>query len=131
MAVDLTNSGLNEYRKVHASGVSDASPHRVVQVMLQTAIDRLAEAKGHMERGDPAQKTEAVGKALAIVEALQLNLDVERGGELVDNLNNLYDYMTRTLLQANAGNDPALVDEVAGLLGEIKTGWDGIDGQTG
>ena len=131
MAVDMTNSGLSEYRKVHASGVSDASPHRVVQVMLQTAIDRLAQAKGHMERGDSAQKTEAVGKALAIVEALQLNLDVERGGELANNLNNLYDYMTRTLLQANAGNDVALVDEVAGLLGEIKTGWDGIDSQTG
>ena len=117
---------MNEYRKVHANGsLSDASPHRVVQVMLQTAIDRLAEAKGHMERGEPAQKTEAVSKALTIVEALQLNLDMERGGELANNLNNLYDYMTRTLLQANAGNDEALVDEVTALLGEIKSGWNG------
>ena len=123
----MTNSGLNEYRKVHASGsLADASPHRVVQLMLQTAIERLSEAKGHLDRGDLARKVEAVSKALAIVEALQLNLDMERGGEVATNLNNLYDYMMRTLLRANAGNDGELVDEVVSLLVEIKTGWDEI-----
>jgi len=127
VAVDMTNSGLNEYRKVHASGnLADASPHRVVQVMLQTAIDRLAEAKGHMDRDEPAAKSEAIGKALAIVEALQLSLDAQSGGEVARNLNDLYEYMTRTLLQANAGNNGELVDEVVNLLGEIKSGWDGI-----
>lgn len=128
MAVDMTNSGLNEYRKVHASGsLTDASPHRVVQMMLQTALDRLAEAKGHIDRGEPAAKSEAIGKALAIVEALQLSLDLESGGEVARNLNNLYEYMNRTLLQANAGSDGDLIDEVVNLLGEIKSGWDGIE----
>ena len=123
----MTNSGLNEYRKVHASGsLTDASPHRVVQVMLQTAIDRLAEAKGHIDRNESAAKSEAIGKALAIVEALQLNLDPQRGGEVASNLANLYEYMTRNLLQANAGNSGELVDEVVNLLAEIKSGWDGI-----
>ena len=124
----MTNSGLNEYRKVHASGsLTDASPHRVVQMMLQTALDRLAEAKGHIDRGEPAAKSEAIGKALAIVEALQLSLDLESGGEVARNLNNLYEYMNRTLLQANAGSDGDLIDEVVNLLGEIKSGWDGIE----
>ncbi len=128
MAFDMTNSRLNEYREVQARGsLSDASPHRVIQVMLQTALDRLSEARGHMERGDSARKTETLSKALAIVEALQLNLDTQRGGQVATNLNNLYAYMTRTLLQANAGNDAGLVDEVASLLGEIKTGWDEIE----
>ena len=123
----MTNSGLNEYRKVHASGsLTDASPHRVVQVMLQTAIDRLAEAKGHIDRNEPAAKSEAIGKAVAIVEALQLSLDPESGGEVARNLANLYEYMNRTLLQANAGSSGELVDEVVSLLGEIKSGWDGI-----
>ena len=39
---------------------------------------------------------------------------------------NLYDYMNRTLLQANADSSGELVDEVVNLLGEIKSGWDGI-----
>ena len=47
-------------------------------------------------------------------------------GEVATNLNNLYDYMMRTLLRANAGNDGELVDEVVSLLVEIKTGWDEI-----
>ena len=126
MAVDM-NSGLGEYRDVQARGsLSDADPHRVVQVMLQTAIDRLSEARGHIDREAPAEKSQAIGKALAIVEALQLNLDPERGGDVARNLNDLYDYMTRTLLQANAENDTARVDEVSKLLLEIKSGWDGI-----
>ena len=128
MAFDMTNSRLNEYRDVQARGsLSDANPHRVIQVMLQTAIDRLAEAKGHMDRDDSARKTEAIAKALAIVEGLQLSLDPERGGEVAANLNNLYEYMSRTLLRANAGNSGELLDEVAQLLGEIKSGWDGIE----
>jgi len=128
VAFDMTNSRLNEYRDVQARGsLSDANPHRVIQVMLQTAIDRLAEAKGHMDRDDSARKTEAIAKALAIVEGLQLSLDPERGGEVAANLNNLYEYMSRTLLRANAGNSGELLDEVAQLLGEIKSGWDGIE----
>ena len=58
--------------------------------------------------------------------SLQSWLDMEKGGEIAGNLNNLYDYMVRRLLEANTENDQAALDEVAGLLGEIKAGWDGI-----
>lgn len=127
MAFDMNSSRLSAYRNVQAHGsLSDASPHRVIQVMLQTAMDRLSEAKGHMERNDSAEKGRALGKVLAIVEALRLSLDPGKGGELAAGLDGLYEYVTRTLLQASAGNDRALLDEAAGLLGEIKSGWDGI-----
>ncbi len=127
MALTTTNAGLGEYRKMQAGGsLTDASPHRVVQIMLQTALDRLSEAKGRMERGDVATKAESISKALGIIEGLQLNLDRDRGREVAENLDGLYEYMSRTLLRANLENRPELLDEVADLLLAIKSGWDAI-----
>ena len=119
--------GLQNYRQVGAYGnLAEASPHQVVQVMLDTVLARIAEASGHIERGEVAAKGEKIGKALAIIEALMLGLDKSRGGELAVNLERLYDYASRTLLKANFENRADLLKEVTALLREIKLGWDGI-----
>lgn len=123
----MNASGLQQYRKVGAYGnLAEASPYQVVQVMLETVLCRIAEASGHIERGEIAQKGEKIGKALAIIEALTLGLDKERGGEVAQNLERLYDYASRTLLKANLENRPELLKEVNSLMREIKLGWDGI-----
>jgi flagellar protein FliS len=123
----MSASGLQHYRKVGAYGnLAEASPHRVVQVMLDSLLARVAEASGHLERGEVAEKGEKIGKALAIIEALLLALDKERGGEVALNLERLYDYASRTLLKANLENRAELLKEVASLLREVKLGWDGI-----
>jgi flagellar protein FliS len=119
--------GSQTYRSMGAHGnLADASPHQVVQVMLDAVLSRIAEASGHLERGEVAAKGEKIGKALAIIEALVLGLDKQRGGELAQNLERLYDYAARTLLKANAENRTDLLKEVVSLLREIKLGWDGI-----
>ena len=46
--------------------------------------------------------------------------------QIVLNLADLYDYMTRRLLQGSVRNDPAMLDEVRGLLLELKSAWDEI-----
>jgi flagellar secretion chaperone FliS len=123
----MSGSGLQHYRNVGAYGnLAEASPVQVVQVMLDAVVSRVAEASGHIERGEVAAKGEKIGKALAIIEALMLGLDKERGGELAHNLERLYDYASRTLLKANLENRTDLLKEVVSLLREIKLGWDGI-----
>lgn len=123
----MSLSGLQSYKKVGAYGnLAEASPHQVVQVMLDAVLARIAEATGHLERGEVAAKGEKIGKALAIIEALMLGLDKERGGDLAQNLERLYDYASRTLLKANLENSADLLKEVTSLLREIKLGWDGI-----
>jgi flagellar protein FliS len=120
-------SGLDSYRNVTAYGsLADASPYQVVQLMLDATLSRVAEAKGHLERGETAAKGEKIGKALGIIEALLLGLDKTRGGELALNLERLYDYASRTLLKANLENRVDLLKEVSSLLREIKLGWEGI-----
>ena len=121
------NNGVSTYRSVSAQGgLADATPYQVIQLMLDAVIARISEARGHIERGEIEAKGEKIGKALGIIEALVLGLDKERGGEVAENLERLYDYASRTLLKANLESSVELLKEVGSLLREIKVGWDGI-----
>jgi flagellar protein FliS len=118
---------LKSYQTVGAHAqVAAADPYRLVQLMLANVAERLAAARGHMERGEIARKGEQVSKAIAVVNALDSSLNFERGGEIAANLHSLYQYMVIRLVKANTDNDVGGLDEVAGLLRNIKDGWDGI-----
>ncbi len=106
--------------------VAAASPHRLIQMLLEGALEKIAIARGHMERGEIAQKGKAISWAIDILEGLRMSLDQEAGGELASNLDALYDYMNLTLLQANKDNSLEKLDEVGGLLKNIKSAWDAI-----
>ncbi|HHQ41263.1 MAG TPA: flagellar export chaperone FliS [Chromatiales bacterium] len=118
---------LRQYGEVRLrSEVERASPHRLIQMLMEGALDKIRTARLHMQRGNRAEKARHVSWAIAIVEGLQQALDMERGGEIAANLDQLYDYMQRRLVLANMENDPALLDEVEGLLREIKEAWDAV-----
>ncbi|WPC06591.1 flagellar export chaperone FliS [Pseudomonas benzenivorans] len=118
---------MRQYQNVNTqTQVADASPHRLIQMLMEGGLARIAQARGAMERGQTALKGELIGKAIGIVGGLREGLDLRQGGELAANLDSLYQYMITRLLQANAKNDPAPLEEVAGLLREVKTGWDAI-----
>lgn len=114
--------------KVH-SGVETASPHRLIQMLFEGALERIAQAKGAMAQRQIARKGELIGKAVAIVGGLQGSLNDKEGGSLAVNLDELYDYIIRRLTQANFENNTAYLDECGRLLGEIKTAWDTIGNQ--
>lgn len=119
--------GASAYRNVGAHGqVASADPKGLVALLLGGAIDRIQEAQGHLERKDVARKGEALGRALAIVGELNGSLDLTRGGEIAANLNSLYDYVGRRITEANLRNDAGVLEEVSGLLREIKAGWDAM-----
>jgi flagellar protein FliS len=120
------HDALGQYRAVNAYGAAAGDRLQLVLRMLDGAIDRIVTARGHMERREIAAKGEAIGKAIGLVDGLRTSLDKERGGEVARNLESLYDYMMRRLLEANLRDDPRRLDEVAGLLDEIRAGWDAI-----
>ena len=122
-----SRSALKQYQQVNTHAqVSEASPHRLIQMLLAGALDRIAQAQGAMARGQVDLKGMLIGKAIDIVGGLREGLNLESGGELAANYDRLYDYMTRRLIEANRRNDAKILDEIAGLVREIKTGWDGI-----
>src|SRR5688572_20401127 len=114
--------------KVH-SGVETASPHRLIQMLFEGALERIAQAKGAMLQNQIARKGELIGKAVAIVGGLQGSLNDKDGGNLATNLDELYDYIIRRLTRANFENNTEYLDECGRLLGEIKTAWDAIGNQ--
>ena len=123
-------AALRQYQTVNTqSQIGDASPHRLIQMLMEGGLTRLAQAKGAMERGQLTLKGEMLGKAIAIVGGLREGLDLRQGGELASNLDGLYEYMISRLSLANRSNDPDIIAEVAGLLREVKSGWDGIANQ--
>ena len=109
------------------SGVHAADPHKLIAMLYQGALLAIANARNAMLRKDVPTKGAAISKAILIIgEGLQASLDKNVGGELAQNLDALYGYMCTRLLQANANNDVAALDEVARLLGELKGAWDSI-----
>lgn len=120
-------TGLAQYRTVNAvSTVQDASPHRLIQIMFEGLLTRLATARGQIVHKDYQGKGRSIHSALAIIDALQQCLDLERGGDLARNLDALYDYATRRLFSANVDNSVAMIDEVVDLIVRVKSGWDAI-----
>ncbi|CEG52113.1 flagellar protein FliS [Stutzerimonas stutzeri] len=120
-------AAMKQYQSVNTNAqLVDASPHRLIQMLMEGGLARMAQARGAMERGDVALKGMLIGKAVDIVGGLREALNQEAGGEVAANLDNLYAYMTARLLEANLKNDQTLLDEVAELLREVKAGWDGI-----
>lgn len=120
-------AAMRQYQNVNTQAQAvDASPHRLIQMLMEGGLTRLAQARGAMEREQFAMKGELIGKAIGIIGGLRAGLNLEEGGELAENLDNLYDYMTRRLLEANLKNSVEPLDEVAGLLRNVKTGWDAI-----
>ena len=127
--MSLTNShaGIQQYKNNNIEGaIESATPHRLIQMLMEGALSKLVSAKGFMARGDIARKGEHISWAMSIIDGLKISLDKSVGGELVHNLEDLYDYMNRRLLQANLQNKHEYIDEVMGLLSEIKSGWDVI-----
>ena len=120
-------TAMKQYQSVNTQAQAvDASPHRLIQMLMEGGLTRIAQARGAMERQQTAMKGELIGKAIAIIGGLREGLDLQQGGELAANLDSLYQYMVSRLLEANVKNDAALLDEVAGLLRNVKTGWDAI-----
>lgn len=120
-------SALAQYKKINTeSGLEGASPHRLIELLFNCALDRLAQAKGAMQREDTPLKGLMLGKAVSIIGGLQASLDKSVNAELTGNLDALYDYMQRRLLEANLKNDIAIVDEVVSLLAPVKEAWEQI-----
>ena len=115
----------NAYRQVGAhSGVENASPHALIQMLFDGLFQCLHAARGAMERGEVEEKGRHLGKAVRILqEGLAAGLDLEKGGELAGNLKLLYDYSVKQLTHANVHNDVGLVEEVIGVLQPVAQGW--------
>jgi len=105
------------------TGVSDADSVQLIQMLLDGLIESLDAAEGHIKANVIEEKSRHLARAGRIVIGLQGALDYERGGDLAKNLGELYGYVTRRILQVNLRNDLEALDEVRGLMQQIRQAW--------
>jgi len=127
MTFATTRRAAQVYAKVGIeTGVQAANPHQLILMLYDGALFSLGVAEREMRNGNVEQKGKAISRAIDIIgQGLQAALD-DRGGELAANLFALYDYMMRRLVQANLDDNAAILQEVAGLLRELKGAWEEI-----
>jgi len=127
MKTGKTRAPVEQYNTINVtSSVEVADSHRLIQMLMQGTLEKIAIAKGCMERKEIANKGAHITWAISIIEGLRASLNMEEGGEIAQNLENVYEYMIRCLLQANLENDISLLDEVSNLLITIKSAWDNL-----
>jgi len=123
----VQNNYVQEYSKVGMeTGIASADPHRLILMLLEGAITSILFAKKEIDAGNISAKGEAIAKAIRIIGELDTSLNMEAGGEIAENLRNLYEYMSIALVEANLKNDVKKLLEVMQLLSELRAGWQGI-----
>ena len=126
----MSLKAINAYKKDGLKqAVASADPHRLTLMLMQGALDKLAYAKGCINREDLKGRSDNISKATAIFINLRDTLNVEVGGEFADNMFNLYSYMIEKLTEINSENGIAMIDEVISLFSPIKDAWAAIPEQ--
>lgn len=127
-----SRAALNSYRKVGVeTGVAAATPQRLILMLYEGAIAAITAAQQHLRLKNIAAKGEAISKAISIIDGgLKASLDLNVGGELAQNLYQLYVYMGQRLLQGNINNDSAAFEEVRQLLQQLMSAWESLAAST-
>jgi flagellar protein FliS len=118
-------SGAKAYAKVQVeTGVAAANSHRLIVMLFDGALIAVRTALKEMQASNIAAKGEAVSKAISIIDGgLRASLDKKVGGDIAENLDALYAYMSKQLLMANLQNDPVKLEEVLKLLVDLRDAW--------
>jgi flagellar secretion chaperone FliS len=113
------------YKKVGVeTSVGQASPHDLVVMLFDALLVAVGTARTALRGGDIKTKCSNIVIAVRILEeGLKGGLNLDQGGEIARNLNDLYGYCVLRLTQANARNDLAALDEVMRLVEPIASGW--------
>ena len=115
----------NAYQRINVeTSMHTIDQHQLVSLLYEGVLGAIATARGALARGDVSTKCNSVAKAVRILEeGLMTALDRNAGGALAENLGAVYEYSLRRLIQANARNDDAMLQEVARLIAPIAQGW--------
>ena len=114
---------ISDYNKVASTKTDTKDPHELIKLLFEGLTDRIALARSALAKNDREGRAEAVTKAQKILFGLRDSLDHERGGELANNLDSLYEYSNRRLIKAHVREDDSIFEEVMDLMVMIRDAW--------
>ncbi|MEM7540486.1 MAG: flagellar export chaperone FliS [Pseudomonadota bacterium] len=109
------------------TNIESSNPHRLILLLLDGAVEKICLARAALANGDISAKGSAISLAISIIDGLRASLAIDEGHEIAQNLDDLYEFSARTLLEANLDNDETKLNQVIEILGEIRAGWVGIE----
>ena len=95
----------------------------LVQMLFDALLEALDKAEDHIRRNEMEDKNQAVGRAIRILFGLQTSLELGKGYELSEKLNDLYGYCISKCTHANTNNDVKALEEVRALITEVASAW--------
>jgi flagellar protein FliS len=118
------------YHSTAAHGrVAAADPHGLVLLLMNGALERMAKARGCIVNNATVEKAQLIHRTVAIMDELRNSLNLEAGGEMARNLDNLYDFICRQLLKATLENNVKPLDDAARILLGLRDTWQQIPAQ--
>ncbi len=121
MAIDQ-----NPYQAYTDGSIFSDDPLNLVVALYQGALDATQQAELAVQAKDIPSRTKAINKAISILTELLVSLDIERGGEIAQNLRQLYVYMQKQLIDAHIRQVGEPIAEVSKLLTTLLEGWRGV-----
>ena len=131
MITSVSSRSASAYQRINVeTAVSEASPHQLVNLLLEGLLQNVGAARVALKRGDIAGKGKKINNAVRIIdEGLRPALDLAKGGDIAANMNGLYGYCSLRLTEANLRNDDAALEDVIRVIEPIADGWKQIGGQ--
>lgn len=117
----------NPYASSLETKILSATPMELVKLLYQAAIEAVQAARQHLTRGEIVERGRSVSKAVEILAELSGSLDHQKGGELSTRLAALYDYLQRTLLDANFRQADGGLATAEVLLKTLNEAWSAIN----
>lgn len=121
----------NAADKYQIQQIMTASPARLVAMLFDKAISCLHEAIRAIEAGEIEARWRANGRAMEIVNHLWTTLDMEKGGSIAANLDQIYKFILEKLPEVDLNNNPAPARDVIGLLEPLRKSWHTVANQGG
>ena len=115
--------GANQYLQTQ---VQSRSPLELVVMLYDGAIQSAETARDALIAGNIPARKKAISKMMAIISQLQNTLDMERGGDIAENLDRIYTWANVRLLDAIVHKDASPIEEVRGVLVSLREAWQTI-----
>ena len=123
-----TKMGNSAYTAVSLdSQINGATPHQLIVLLYDGAINAMKRAEIYFQSGNIARRGEMISRAINIIDnGLRAGLDHEKGGKIAEELESLYEYISRTLLEANLNKSGEKLPHLIALMTGMAETWQAI-----
>ena len=120
------STAIASYKEVKVTEISDQdSPHELIRIVFGVLLDNLVTLENNVQCTDERWE-KPFNKCMFALSILRESLDFEKGGEVASNLDSLYAFSQKTMLQAVGKSSPENLTTVLTIIKDLSSAWDEI-----